>query len=125
MNRTIVLALVLTVLIGGALYAGGEPEEDETSAPVRTGPYGEAPMLAAVVAAGELPPVEERLPLEPSVRPLIGNGVDEIGLYGGTLFSAMTDINPWGDVSEQPDAGGSLGYYDANMQLQGRHREVG
>ena len=119
MNRTIVLALVLTVLIGGAIYAGGEPEEDETGAPVRTGPYGEAPMLAEMVAAGELPPVDERLPNEPSVRPLIGSGVDEIGLYGGTLHSAMTDINPWGDLSEMPDAGGSIGYYDANMQLQG------
>ena len=26
--------------------------------------YKEAPMLAAMVAAGELPPVEERLPLD-------------------------------------------------------------
>ena len=119
MNRTIVLALVLTVLTGGALYAGAEPEEGETGAPVRTGQYGEAPMLAAMVAAGELPPVEERLPLEPSVRPLVGGGVDDIGLYGGTLHSAMMNITPWGDLSEMPDAGGSLGAYDANMQLQG------
>ena len=94
MNRTIVLALVLTVLTGGALYAGAEPEEGETGAPVRTGQYGEAPMLAAMVAAGELPPVEERLPLEPSVRPLVGGGVDDIGLYGGTLHSAMMNITP-------------------------------
>ena len=34
----------------------------------RTGKYGEAPMLAALVAAGELPPVDERLPVNPSVR---------------------------------------------------------
>ena len=33
MNRTIVLALVLTVLVGGAIYAGGEPEEDADGRP--------------------------------------------------------------------------------------------
>ena len=43
--------------------------------------YNEAPTLAERVAAGELPPVEERLPLEPWViEPLA-----EIGQYGGTI----------------------------------------
>lgn len=42
--------------------------------------YNEAPMLRVQVAAGELPPVEERLPEEPLVLP-----VEEIGQYGGTL----------------------------------------
>lgn len=43
--------------------------------------FGEAPSLAARVAAGELPPVEERIPSEPMVvQPL-----HEIGQYGGTL----------------------------------------
>ena len=41
--------------------------------------YSEAPQLAEMVASGELPPVEERLPAEPLVvEPL------EIGQYGGT-----------------------------------------
>jgi peptide/nickel transport system substrate-binding protein len=43
--------------------------------------YREAPILAAMVAAGELPPVDERLPREPFVRE-----VDRIGTYGGTLY---------------------------------------
>ena len=43
--------------------------------------YREAPMLAAMVAAGKLPPVDERLPKEPFVRE-----VDRIGTYGGTLY---------------------------------------
>ena len=34
---------------------------------VPAAPYQEAPQLAARVAAGELPPVEERLPEEPLV----------------------------------------------------------
>ncbi len=49
--------------------------------------YGEAPMLAEMVEAGELPPVEERLPLNPKVIPV----VDEIGTYGGTLRVADTN----------------------------------
>ncbi|MCD6368730.1 MAG: ABC transporter substrate-binding protein [Thermoproteales archaeon] len=52
--------------------------------------YNEAPMLKTMVAAGELPPVEKRLPEEPLV---VKAGVDisakylkfEIGKYGGTL----------------------------------------
>ncbi len=42
--------------------------------------YGEAPMLADMVTAGSLPPVEERLPKEPMVIPV----TEEIGEYGGT-----------------------------------------
>ena len=43
------------------------------------GDYQEAPQLAQLVSAGDLPPVEERLPREPLV---LGR---EIGTYGGTL----------------------------------------
>jgi peptide/nickel transport system substrate-binding protein len=42
--------------------------------------YKEAPMLAELVKAGKLPPVEQRLPKEPAVvKPF-----EEIGQYGGT-----------------------------------------
>ena len=62
----------------------------------------EAPVLAEMVAAGELPPLEERLPVEPFV---VGPGVLmseenlpdwEPGQYGGTLRSAhfRPDWNP-------------------------------
>ncbi|MGQ9629327.1 MAG: ABC transporter substrate-binding protein [bacterium] len=43
--------------------------------------YNEAPMLAELVAAGKLPPVEQRLPKNPEVMPVL----KEIGTYGGTL----------------------------------------
>lgn len=42
---------------------------------------GEAPMLAEQVAAGTLPPLEERLP----ANPLVVEPLNEIGAYGGTL----------------------------------------
>jgi peptide/nickel transport system substrate-binding protein len=51
-----------------------------TSAPVEApARYKEAPMLAELVAKGELPPVEERLP----ENPFVITGLDGIGNYGG------------------------------------------
>ena len=47
--------------------------------------YSEAPMLADMVANGELPPVDERLPVTPRVIPVFG----EIGTYGGTMRRAF------------------------------------
>jgi len=44
--------------------------------------YGEAPMLAEMVAAGDLPPVEERLPIEDDI--MVIAPFDGIGEYGGT-----------------------------------------
>ena len=49
-------------------------------------PYQEAPMLAEMVAAGELPPVEERLP----DNPLVIEPFEEIGTYGGTIRRGFT-----------------------------------
>lgn len=47
--------------------------------------FKEAPMLAPLVEAGKLPPVDERLPAEPLVlRPL-----GKVGVYGGTLRQAF------------------------------------
>ena len=49
--------------------------------------WGEAPMLAEQVAAGDLPPVEERLPAQPVVvQPL-----ESIGEYGGELAGPTTN----------------------------------
>lgn len=48
-------------------------------------PYSEAPQLAQLVEAGQLPPVEERLPVEPMVVPVI----DRIGQYGGDWRMGM------------------------------------
>jgi peptide/nickel transport system substrate-binding protein len=48
--------------------------------------YQEAPMLAEMVAAGDLPPVAERLPAEP----LVIHPAFEIGQYGGTWRAGFT-----------------------------------
>lgn len=49
----------------------------------------EAPMLAEKVAAGELPPLDERIPAEPLVIEPFG----EIGKYGGTMHRFDTSTN--------------------------------
>lgn len=62
--------------------------------------YSESPLLAARVEAGELPPVEERLPLEPKlVHEVLDDDLDyEIGNYGGTLVSGTTAVNWNSDI---------------------------
>jgi len=58
-------------------------EEPEPTAVVSK--YQEAPMLAALVEAGELPPVDERLPLNPRVL----QPYHEVGKYGGAWRRAF------------------------------------
>ncbi|MEM7030363.1 MAG: ABC transporter substrate-binding protein [Chloroflexota bacterium] len=54
---------------------------------------GEAPMLADLVASGDLPPVDERLPVNPAVIP----GLDGIGNYGGTFRRGFKGVSDrWG-----------------------------
>jgi peptide/nickel transport system substrate-binding protein len=55
--------------------------------------FNEAPMLAEMVAAGNLPPVAERLPTNPRVI----RTLNEIGEYGGTWRRAFKGISDrWG-----------------------------
>jgi peptide/nickel transport system substrate-binding protein len=64
------------------------PAEPEAPAAM----YHEAPALTALVEAGNLPPVEERLPENPLVIPV----TDSIGQYGGTWrrgFLGPSDYN--------------------------------
>lgn len=73
----------LPLALGLALVAAG---------PAAAQSYNEAPSLAALVAAGDLPAVEERLPAEPLVQDV----ADKIGTYGGTLrrgFLGPSDHN--------------------------------
>jgi peptide/nickel transport system substrate-binding protein len=79
--------------VGWTIYL---PSAEEASAymigAIPAGAYNEAPMLAEMVAAGELPPVEERLPDEP----LVESVVDDIGQYGGVIrrgFVGPSDHN--------------------------------
>jgi peptide/nickel transport system substrate-binding protein len=74
------------------------PMAEATEAPMAEQPapsaYKEAPMLADMVAAGTLPPVEERLPAEPVVVDVVEN----IGTYGGTWNAVTGDQQGMGNI---------------------------
>jgi peptide/nickel transport system substrate-binding protein len=78
------IAVVLLVVAGALAWSGGQ---QATTAPA-TAPtasaapsqFQEAPMLAALVSAGKLPPVKERLP----PNPVVIKPIESIGRYGGT-----------------------------------------
>ena len=75
----------------------GSASDYEVISGVAIESYQEAPMLAERVASGALPPVEERMPLDPVVvEPL-----ESIGVYGGELAGPTTSPTCCGwDVSE-------------------------
>ncbi|MBZ0303553.1 MAG: ABC transporter substrate-binding protein [Anaerolineae bacterium] len=63
--------------------------------------YQEAPMLAEKVAAGELPPVEGRLP----ENPLVVEPVESVGEYGGVwrrAFRGIADFHAYGRTVYDP-----------------------
>lgn len=68
--------------------AGGPYQFNADTLPAQ---FNEAPMLAELVAAGQLPPVEERLPANPPVVvPL-----ESIGKYGGHVRTHLWDFPLW------------------------------
>jgi peptide/nickel transport system substrate-binding protein len=72
-----------------------EPEEpEEPAAEVPETKFNEAPMLAELVASGDLPPVDERLP----ENPLVLEGMEGlIGNYGGTMRRGFKGVSDrWG-----------------------------
>lgn len=75
----------------GAIAAAAVPVS--LAAPAKQMTYNEAPMLADLVASGDLPPVAERIPTNPRViTPL-----QQVGQYGGTLRRAFKGISDrWG-----------------------------
>jgi peptide/nickel transport system substrate-binding protein len=73
--------------------------------------FAEAPMLAEKVAAGELPPVEERLPVPEDL--LVIEPLEEIGKYGGTWRRGFT--GPGDQQNGERVAGGDrLLFWDAD-----------
>lgn len=76
--------------VAATAFATVVPTALSQSAPMS---YSEAPMLADMVASGDLPAVADRLPSEPRVI----NTVEQIGEYGGTWRRAFKGISDrWG-----------------------------
>ena len=67
------------------------PSEYQKATGKRITKFNESPMLADLVKAGKLPPVEKRLP----VKPLVVVPVEKVGQYGGTwrrLYIGPADL---------------------------------
>ena len=92
--------------------------------------FHEAPMLAAMVSAGTLPPVEERLPDDP----LVIAPYAESGEYGGTLRVARTGPGDWGDMYRghlfsmmfrmDPSLNAALPLVAQRLELSGDGRQI-
>ncbi|MFZ0543913.1 MAG: twin-arginine translocation signal domain-containing protein, partial [Candidatus Promineifilaceae bacterium] len=77
-------AASVAVSVAGPAWASGAKQE---------GMYGEAPMLADLVASGDLPKVEDRLPVNPRVI----TPYEEVGEYGGVWRRAFKGLSDrWG-----------------------------
>ena len=73
------LGLIVALALPVAAFAGGDSEQaasddGATAAEVATGQYRESPLLTQLVASGELPPVDERLPVRPLVLEPLAEG---------------------------------------------------
>jgi len=83
------VVLLLGVIPASALWQYATIEEYEEATGEKIEKFSEAPMLKVKVAAGELPPVEERLPEDIAViEPL-----EEIGQYEGTVYSTSSVLD--------------------------------
>jgi peptide/nickel transport system substrate-binding protein len=86
-----------------------------TSTPVPK--FFEAPMLSEMVKAGTLPPVEERLPVNPGVM----TGVEMTGKYGGGIRRGFNGVSDrWGPTKLQ-DRG--MAWFDKDLALHPRLAE--
>jgi peptide/nickel transport system substrate-binding protein len=81
-------ALIVRMVLLAAALSLGWP----AATGAQSGKYKEAPLLAEQVKAGKLPPVDQRLPAEPLVVPV----VERVGQYGGVWrrgFLGPADAN--------------------------------
>ena len=111
MKRFMVPCLLYLALGSVVVFGTGtseSPAPGSGAEMVSEGNYREAPMLAALVAAGQLPPVEQRLPDEPPVLSSMAVADPQIGRYGGTLQVFALDNYPWQDMTEMPERGGRM-----------------
>ena len=83
----------LEVMIPGRTVVWGSQAAFEADTGATLPAFSEAPVLAAMVAAGDLPPVEERLP----DQVVVVDPLDEMGVYGGEYRAASTTPGCCGD----------------------------
>lgn len=104
MKAKLFIIMAALVLVAAAAWAAPTPaEEEEEGGMMAAGMYSQSPFLDARVVSGDLPPVDERLPVEPFVL----TPLDEVGKYGGTFTVFALDNLPWNELTEEPSRGPS------------------
>jgi len=115
-QQTVEKTVVQTVQVGTAAQEspflswdlkGAEVITDTAKMPKK---FNEAPMLAALVKDGKLPPVEKRLPEDP----LVLQPLEAIGKYGGTI--RMASFNNNAETMNRPSSMDKLIFWDATGQ---------
>ncbi len=98
-KRSLLLVSCLALILVASSVVSAEEGPIVTFTGIETGPlpekFNEAPMLAEMVKAGVLPPVEERVPEEP----LVIKPVEGIGQYGGTLHESALGPRQYWDLT--------------------------
>jgi len=74
--------------------------------------FNEAPMLAELVAAGSLPPVDQRLPKNPVVL----DGLAGVGKYGGTIRRGYTGVSDYFGPNKVQQV--SLVWYNTDLSIR-------
>ncbi|MBI5303229.1 MAG: hypothetical protein HY868_13935 [Chloroflexi bacterium] len=121
MNKRFIL-IVLTLCVALVMVACAAPEPTKVPAPTMaptaapkateapkpttaavpaTPKYVESPMLADLVKAGKLPPVEQRV----AEQPLVMKPIAEVGQYGGTwryAWKGPSDFHAYGRLNYEP-----------------------
>lgn len=93
-TMTVLVGLLLFVfLTGDNAMANQEEGQDFSALAQGVTEFNQAPMLEEMVAEGELPPLEERLPSDP----IVVYPVEKIGEYGGTWnrVHMEDEMGPW------------------------------
>jgi peptide/nickel transport system substrate-binding protein len=100
-----------------APVATAAPAAAATAVPAAVSKFAEAPMLAALVQAGSLPPVDERLPSNPVVL----DSIDGIGKYGGTIRRGFRGVSDrWGPTKIQNEG---LTWYNPDLSVRANAAE--
>jgi peptide/nickel transport system substrate-binding protein len=102
MKRTGMMAAVFVLCTGMIFAGGGSQGSSQQARPGARAAQREAPMLAAQVAAGTLPPLEQRLPAE---RDIMVETMTGTGSYGNHLtFAHQGRTSQWyyGMIGEEP-----------------------
>ncbi len=87
-----------------------------TATPAPVTQYNESPMLAELVKAGTLPPIESRLP----ANPVVVTPSSEVGKYGGILYA--TGMAP--ETTNDAQIGNIAGFFHFSHDLQVATPEV-